>query len=681
MKILFNRNFLGIALLCIGLFLVKTSFAQVHIRHADSLRQIIDKRKTDFSKKEAIVSFLRYSSSQAPDLAKDYAEKALKNKFFQTDSLLIAKLYKYYGISLIEKKAYNESINVHRQGIAYVQKINNPEALPILRDLYANEAALYGGMGFRYTQLQKMAKILPLNRKLKDGMATYNMYYNFALAYYALNEFNKALENLYQARSFISDESVKYHERGYSEILMAGVYLRLHKPDSVIKYVNLANKTVNSSLTPVYQARLMTLRGLSLLFQNKPEKALEFINIGTALADSIQDPGEQQYAVLAKVDYYSYRKDWLKAIAMLDDLLYKQPNKLGDNYKKDAFLKLTVAYEAAGNFTNAIATYKNLLTHIEAVEQSKLRNHLQELDFNFKFQDKLIEIERLKTNTEKVMISTQRNHLLIAVLAAILIVVLVVIFFVFKTQKRKKTHNKQLLRLMEGKMEEERQRHVIGEMTLLKKVEDKERNRIANDLHDSIGGILSAIKIAINHHLEQNKVDDVTLKTAGQILGYIDESKQELNRIVYNLTPLLIEQFGIIEAIKQYCHKIESENFKINLQLISFPSNLGVDNEITLYRVMQEAIHNVHKHAQATEVLLQIQTDKDGVIAISIEDNGIGMDINDIQLQVGLGIRSLFSRVQHLNGHIRFQSEPQVGTSIYILCRPLKQKEAPFPNL
>lgn len=245
-----------------------------------------------------------------------------------------------------------------------------------------------------------------------------------------------------------------------------------------------------------------------------------------------------------------------------------------------------------------------------------------------------------------------------------------------KPKKRNKILAKKEYDLLEASLEEEKQSRIIYEMKLLKIIEDRERNRIATDLHDSLGGLLSSIKIALYDFQESAPLSENEMDHLSRILHYVDDTKQELNRIVYNLTPLIVEKFGLLEAIKQYCKKIQTDKFRIDLQLIKVPSQIVVEDEITFYRIIQEVLHNIVKHANATHVLLQIQTDKSGMLALSIEDNGDGMNLETARLKGGLGLKSIYSRVQNLNGKISVESNKNEGTSIYITCYPRMIQES-----
>jgi len=192
-------------------------------------------------------------------------------------------------------------------------------------------------------------------------------------------------------------------------------------------------------------------------------------------------------------------------------------------------------------------------------------------------------------------------------------------------------------------------------------------------LHDSVGGLLSSMRIAYFEIKDRQEFNEESLKQGERILSYIDETKQELNRIVYNLTPLAVENFGLLEAIKQYAKKIQTPTLRVHLQLLSISPKISSADEITLYRIIQELLSNVLKHADASEILLQIQSAPQGTLILTIEDNGRGMDT--AQSYSGLGMHTLRSRVQQLGGTLQIESEKDKGTGVYIVCHPYSLHE------
>lgn len=339
-------------------------------------------------------------------------------------------------------------------------------------------------------------------------------------------------------------------------------------------------------------------------------------------------------------------------------------------------MDLIDAYRATDQDQKAFAAYERLLDQLKSQKISNQQLYIEELNYNMRFNENLAELEKLKSSNEKAQLTRSKNNMLIAALAVFLALLIVVLCLVVIAKKRNKILAKKEYDLLEASLEEEKQSRIIYEMKLLKIIEDRERNRIATDLHDSLGGLLSSIKIALYDFQESAPLSENEMDHLSRILHYVDDTKQELNRIVYNLTPLIVEKFGLLEAIKQYCKKIQTDKFRIALQLIKVPSQIVVEDEITFYRIIQEVLHNIVKHANATHVLLQIQTDKSGMLALSIEDNGDGMNLETARLKGGLGLKSIYSRVQNLNGKISVESNKNEDTSIYITCYPRMIQES-----
>lgn len=489
--------------------------------------------------------------------------------------------------------------------------------------------------------------------------------------YYHFNELDKALEHLYSG--MYKEEDFKWHPNfaGMSPTLIASVYFKKNELDSVRKYILLAEKEVREESYDAFKSRIKNLKALTEAALGNFAESYSLIEQSYQLALSARDSSELMFSQYIKGRIYALQSKYSNAISSYNYVLDNFNQGELDHYKSYVLMSLIDVYKDTNQHQKAYDTYKRLLRFFD---DQKLRNqqlYAEELSYNMKFNEKLAEINRLKIDNEKAEIMRQRNRLFIAGLAISLFFIITVLFLVLKAQKRNKILGKQAYDLLEAKLEEEKNNRTIAEMTLLKDVEHRERNRIATDLHDSVGGLLSSIKIALFSYQESNNLSSEALAHTDRVLDYVDETKQEINRIVYNLTPLIVEKFGLLEAIKQYCKKIQSENFIIDLQIINVPSKIVVEDEIMLYRIIQEIMHNIVKHAGATKALLQVQTDNEsGMVIISIEDNGKGMNVEEAKSKGGLGLRSLYSRVKNLNGKIHIESFPDEGTAVYISCFP-----------
>lgn len=196
--------------------------------------------------------------------------------------------------------------------------------------------------------------------------------------------------------------------------------------------------------------------------------------------------------------------------------------------------------------------------------------------------------------------------------------------------------------------------------------QEEERSRIARDLHDEVGIKLSALKLSLSSLSEQLLVQGTReiknlVVNSERLTG---EAMQEIRRLLLNLSPGVLEEFGYITAIEALIHKInETSKMHFSLQVFGIEHPLQKDYELALYRITQELINNAIKHSCADEVSLQIGKRNEKII-LMIEDNGKGFDV--VSKKEGNGLRNLGTRTLLMKGNITIDSTPGKGTSIII---------------
>lgn len=191
--------------------------------------------------------------------------------------------------------------------------------------------------------------------------------------------------------------------------------------------------------------------------------------------------------------------------------------------------------------------------------------------------------------------------------------------------------------------------------------EEAERNRLAKELHDGLGGMLSNLKLTLTNR--NHCLDDMNCR---EIVQIVDKASVELRRIAHNLIPEALSRFGLISALEDLCAELESHTrLKAEFQHYGVREPLPQVMLLPLYRIVQESLNNVVKHAGATEVMLQLVQQGDE-LHLTIEDNGVGFQWEKAFENGGNGLKNLQSRVAFLNGHIEFDSMPDAGTAINI---------------
>ncbi|RZM15149.1 MAG: sensor histidine kinase, partial [Pedobacter sp.] len=196
--------------------------------------------------------------------------------------------------------------------------------------------------------------------------------------------------------------------------------------------------------------------------------------------------------------------------------------------------------------------------------------------------------------------------------------------------------------------------------------ETNERNRIANELHDGLGQLFSAVKLNLSGISEQLSFKDShSQEVFYKTMDMVDESCKEVRLISHQMAPNVLLRSGLAAAVRDFISKIDGRRLKINLDTFGLQERLEQNVEAVLYRVIQESVNNVIKHSGASSLDIQLSKDEDGINAM-IEDNGKGFDILDISQSNGIGLKNIKSRVDFLRGNVDFSSRPGQGTLIAI---------------
>jgi signal transduction histidine kinase len=234
----------------------------------------------------------------------------------------------------------------------------------------------------------------------------------------------------------------------------------------------------------------------------------------------------------------------------------------------------------------------------------------------------------------------------ITILLSIIITIIIIYFFVSIIR-----YHRRYMRLQREK--------IFAEIT----IRENERKRIAGDLHDSMGPLLSAVKLNISSVDIQHPEDKVVLEKTAK---YLDEIIGSMRRISYDLLPHTLERRGLVEAVREFVSQVNLKQ-TIDIQLfvvkeIAVPK----EKEIHIFRMIQEIVHNTLKHAHARTLQIGM-SEESGHLLFLTKDDGKGFDKEkELSRTNGLGLKSLESRCEILNGILSLESKPGAGTNYFI---------------
>lgn len=185
--------------------------------------------------------------------------------------------------------------------------------------------------------------------------------------------------------------------------------------------------------------------------------------------------------------------------------------------------------------------------------------------------------------------------------------------------------------------------------------QEEERSRIAKELHDDVGAMLTTTKLYIGQITPELPPEELT-EIAHKISGFFDDMIQSVRSISQDLRPVVLEKLGFIEAVQSLVQTIQDSR-KIEISLIDNTTiSIVKTKELNLYRIIQELVTNTIKHASASTIKIELRNQEDTLIII-YEDNGKGLDQRQLRYRKGLGLNNIESRLSVLSGSIHFKEQ------------------------
>ncbi len=189
-------------------------------------------------------------------------------------------------------------------------------------------------------------------------------------------------------------------------------------------------------------------------------------------------------------------------------------------------------------------------------------------------------------------------------------------------------------------------------------VQEEERSRIARDLHDHVGQLLTGLNLGLSAAIEKPSQEKLL-----ELKDLASTILQDVRRISRDLRPALLDELGLAAAIKRFARELVPQGSMSVDVLVHIPQTLERDTSIVIYRVSQEALTNIVRHSKALHASVVVTTSEDRVQLI-IEDDGIGFDPNDVATSEHIGLSSMRERIELLGGIFSIESIPSKGTTI-----------------
>jgi two-component system, NarL family, sensor kinase len=478
------------------------------------------------------------------------------------------------------------------------------------------------------------------------------------------DEFEKGIEYIEQAAGYyrqLNDSTNLYNEL----INLAGIFLNLKQYEKSKKYMDEAKQLIYKAATEdMIASYYKAVAVYEMDFNDNYTAALENFNkaLQYVSTDSYYDKAERAdiYEFMGKMFYH--RKNFAAAIekAKMSINLYKEKGsqeELISNYQI-----IALSYKGTGNYAAAYEYLDTLSTVKDSITNQRFKNELIETERKYNIKEKNIEIENLKkANSAERKIKFQYGVLALVTLLGSSVLILYI-------RNRRKLHRQQLS-IQKAKVEQLEKEKQVASLEYLIKGQEEERTRVAKDLHDGLGGMLSGVKMSLSKISGQEQPKELFT-----IVDQLDQSIRELRYIAHNMMPEALLRFGLDEALKNLCSGLnQSKQINISYQSYGWNGNISKDYEVILYRIVQELINNAVKHGKPKNILVQL-IESDNHISLTVEDDGTGYVANNPDVKKGIGLSNIESRVQYLNATMDIQSERGTGTTVNIEMNMTNEK-------
>ena len=490
-------------------------------------------------------------------------------------------------------------------------------------------------------------------------------YAKISTIYYKLDQIDKALE--YDKLSFALIEKTGTEEdQAYSLLYICDDYIRLHKLDSAFLYLDKAKPTVEKlnsfRLNVQYYNKIASISRQQKDFN----KAIEYY--GKTLSISRQHNDLYQLTASLKIiglcynqlgDFINARKQLLPALQTATENNYE--------IEKIEILKELVKTEKGTQMFEQAFRYLEQLDNIkDSSGISSTKKAIAETENKYKAAEKEQKIVQLEKDKQIQYLSIKQkstlNYFLLGSVAALLIV-LVLIYMNFRNRRQLASQHDELQQQQIRELQKDRQLVAVDSML---KGQEEERSRLAKDLHDGLGGLLSGVKFSLINMRDNFIVTPENMIVFERSLDMIDTSIKELRRVAHNMMPEMLTKFGLDEALKEYCNNVNTTKLLIvKYQSLGMEQRLENSIEISVYRIVQELLNNTMKHAAATEVYVQVIRESSRLNVV-VEDNGKGFDPKTVEKNNGAGLANVRSRVNYLKGQLAIHAEPGKGTLVNI---------------
>jgi signal transduction histidine kinase/Tfp pilus assembly protein PilF len=633
--------------------IIKPSFSQKNI--ADSLERVI---RTGVAKDTNLVNALNRLSitywyndtEKAYNLTREALNEANRINFKRG----LAVATNLMGVVFDIKSEYDSALFYYKMSVKLSKETGY---LIILASAYNNIGMVHKNRGDYSEAIKTYYDALRIFEKQKDQKPIGNIYNNLGLVYFDLKQLQQSLNFHFKALAIRESMGDKYGI-GASLTNIGLSYSSMGNNEKAREYY-LKSLKIKEEIGDKYGLGIL-LNNLAIIYmdENQYDKALQFYKRSASYNREVEDYNSLISTYINTGMTYMKMGKMVKAELAIDSARALALEQKSNSRLAKVYEAYSTIFSKNGNYKRAYEARLSFDSINDSLYSESMRRNTTEMQARYESEKKETEIallqkrEIIKNLEIKQQKNRNRNQLMIAALILLVSVSGITLWYI-RSKYRMKVESEHEKRLLQKQ----------AYASVVNAAED-ERKRIAMELHDGLGQLLSAARLNVS------VLEDVAGENDKEVVenaeSLIDQAITDLRNISHNLMPSALIRLGLVAALNDMAAKINSgRQLNVEVKTQGIDGRLPETFEIALYRVVQEAVNNIIKHAGAT--LINISLSKtDETLDLVIADNGKGMPENAEKNSKGIGWEDIRSRVSLFNGSMMLYSEPGAGTRINI---------------
>lgn len=578
------------------------------------------------------------------------------------------------------------------------QRRNDQLYLAVCQDLGGTIEKRKGNYDVAAEKLQQAVEYYRANNRdfLLDDAS-----FDLAICYQFLGKLDKSLKLAY--------ENIEVAKRTGDDDVLAGTYQVIGNVNAYLENYSEAKEKYQSAID-LYgklnddEGQQYVYFAMALLYGSQGDLDSAVINatMSKQLAERVGNINEAMASTGYLAHLFTLQEDYKTAANLADKVLAHFRQAEEQDRLVSALITRATVHQRVGEYDQGIKLVDEALEYAKQTQSIynltntfdlKIEMYLDSKDYKSAYEtslelaavkDSIFQLEKVDAITEhEVKYQTEKkekellartleirkvqfnNTLLVGGLVAATLFSLLFFYVIRQRQKAKEKIATKELEIKEEKIANYKKREKLLALEYMVVGQEKERERIAQDLHDGLGGLLSTVKAHVTNIQEQVKALE-SLNVVVKTNELVDTACEEVRRISHNMMPSAMRLGGLKQAVEEIVAQLRSAHgLHVDAELSGLDAPIQSDDAVILFRIIQELTNNIVKHAQAEHVLLEVHR-FENELHIVVEDDGRGMNLERVEENEGLGLKSIRSRVKYLDGTVDFYSKPNEGLSTSI---------------